>query len=1010
MNISAYSIKNPLVAVLLFSLLTLMGLGAFYKLKIQQFPDITLPAVVVTVTLPGAAPNQLENDIAKPIENRIANLEGIKHLNTTLQTGAATVVAEFELSKDIQEALDEVRSATGEARGDLPAAAGDPIISKVSTAGFPVATYTVTSNNLNLADLSWYVDDTLTKSLSNVEGVGKIARIGGTGREILVEIDPSALSAFKMPISNVSDQIYANQQEATGGQAEIAQQNQTIRVLGTADSLQALGDMQIISPDGTPFALSSIARISDTAQKPSSIATLNGNSVVAFHVTRTRGASEVEVVRAIDKQIATINQTGVAKISKVFDRAEPIYQDYKASMQMLIEGCILAVIVVWLFLRNWRATLVAAAALPLSIIPTFLVMQWFGFSLNMISLLALSLVIGVLVDDAIVEIENIVRHLQMGKTPYEAAMEAADEIGLAVIATTFTLVAVFLPTAFMSGVVGQFFQQFGWTAAIAVVMSLVVARMITPMMAAYIMKPHKAHHASTGKSMQGYLRFVNWTLNHRAITLLATVLLFIGSLALVKFLPVAFIPADDGNQSRVEIELTPDATLDDTQRITMSAIRAVSGVAGVKDVLSQVGSAGGGGFGDTGSSGSNVANLDILLEPRGTRDDKTQIERNIANALKDVPSARFKVGLSTGGESGYSFSLTSSNASLLDDYSEQVMREIRKLPMASDVISSKSLPNPEILVTPNRVKMADFGTNTLAVADTLRIATVGNYARQTPKLNLDTRQLPITVRLPDEAKSDLDALKNLYVGQKGATIADVADLHFGGGIGSVTRLDRERAVKISVQSQAELGELVQAVKALPILQNRPQGIGIIEQGQAENMNELFGGFLMAMGVGIFCIFAVLILLFNKLLQPFTILMALPLSIGGAFVGLLITGSSLSMPSMIGFVMLMGIATKNSILLVDYAIIAQREGMARTQAIIDACKKRARPIIMTTIAMGAGMLPLVFGWGGADPTFRQPMAAAVLGGLITSTALSLIVIPVVYTLMDDISRLFSKKHS
>lgn len=1010
MNISAYSIKNPLVAVLLFSLLTLMGLGAFYKLKIQQFPDITLPAVVVTVTLPGAAPNQLENDIAKPIENRIANLEGIKHLNTTLQTGAATVVAEFELSKDIQEALDEVRSATGEARGDLPAAAGDPIISKVSTAGFPVATYTVTSNNLNLADLSWYVDDTLTKSLSNVEGVGKIARIGGTGREILVEIDPSALSAFKMPISNVSDQIYANQQEATGGQAKIAQQNQTIRVLGTADSLQALGDMQIISPDGTPFALSSIARISDTAQKPSSIATLNGNSVVAFHVTRTRGASEVEVVRAIDKQIATINQTGVAKISKVFDRAEPIYQDYKASMQMLIEGCILAVIVVWLFLRNWRATLVAAAALPLSIIPTFLVMQWFGFSLNMISLLALSLVIGVLVDDAIVEIENIVRHLQMGKTPYEAAMEAADEIGLAVIATTFTLVAVFLPTAFMSGVVGQFFQQFGWTAAIAVVMSLVVARMITPMMAAYIMKPHKAHHASTGKSMQGYLRFVNWTLNHRAITLLATVLLFIGSLALVKFLPVAFIPADDGNQSRVEIELTPDATLDDTQRITMSAIRAVSGVAGVKDVLSQVGSAGGGGFGDTGSSGSNVANLDILLEPRGTRDDKTQIERNIANALKDVPSARFKVGLSTGGESGYSFSLTSSNASLLDDYSEQVMREIRKLPMASDVTSSKSLPNPEILVTPNRVKMADFGTNTLAVADTLRIATVGNYARQTPKLNLDTRQLPITVRLPDEAKSDLDALKNLYVGQKGATIADVADLHFGGGIGSVTRLDRERAVKISVQSQAELGELVQAVKALPILQNRPQGIGIIEQGQAENMNELFGGFLMAMGVGIFCIFAVLILLFNKLLQPFTILMALPLSIGGAFVGLLITGSSLSMPSMIGFVMLMGIATKNSILLVDYAIIAQREGMARTQAIIDACKKRARPIIMTTIAMGAGMLPLVFGWGGADPTFRQPMAAAVLGGLITSTALSLIVIPVVYTLMDDISRLFSKKHS
>ena len=759
-----------------------------------------------------------------------------------------------------------------------------------------------------------------------------------------------------------------------------------------------------------------MAEITDRPADRNSVADLDGKTVVAFNIVRSRGAGEVEVAELVDAELAklTADMSNIS-IEKVYDRAVPVAEDYKASLTMLIEGGILAVIVVFLFLRNIRATIVTAVALPLSIIPTFLGMYLFDFSLNIITLLALSLVVGVLVDDAIVEVENIMRHLRMGKTPYEAAMEAADEIGLAVVATTFTLVAVFLPTAFMGGVVGQFFRQFGWTAAISIVMSLLVARLITPMMAAYILRPEKKHVEKQSRVMTGYLKVVSWTLHHRWITMGVTLLLFVGSLNLAGLLPTAFIPDDNGNQTRVSIELTPDVELEDTERVAAMAGERILGMPEVTHIFTAVGEvqasmeAGSGG----GSKAKNIAALDIVLVPRDERGSKKDIERRISKVLAEVPGARFTVGISSGGGSGYNFSLTSSNPEILEQTVQQIMTDIRALPTAGDVTSDRSLPRPELTVIPDRLAMADKGVTTQDIATTLRIATVGDYEQRLSKLNLDTRQIPIVVRLPDVAKQNVNQLEGLYVlnsrpAEQGVRIGEVADLEFGTGPAQIKRLDRERAISITVQpADGELGELVQAVQNTPTMQNLPSTITVIAQGQAENMAELFNGFIIAMSVGIVCILGVLILLFGKLLQPFTILMALPLSIGGALAGLVITDSSLSMPSMIGFIMLMGIATKNSILLVDYAIIAQNRGLARFEAIMDACRKRARPIIMTTIAMGAGMLPLVFGWGDADPTFRRPMAAAVLGGLVTSTLLSLVVIPVVYTLMDDISNWFSK---
>ena len=1014
LNVSAYSIRNPLVAILLFVLLTLGGIYGFMQMKVQQFPDIDLPAVVVTVTLPGAAPSQLENDIAKKIENKLTSIEGVKHIRTTLQTGAATMVTEFVLEKDIQEAVDDVRSAVGEVRGDLPAAANDPIITKVSTAGFPVVTYSVASDNMNVEDLSWFVDDTVTKRLSDIPGVSTVSRIGGLQREITVAADPIALSGLKYPIAQLSEQITGIQQDSSGGEAEVGKTTQTIRVLGAVERASDLNNLQVAVPTGGTQALGRMAQITDGAADPSSIAKLDGQTVVAFNITRSRGASEVEVMELVDAELAKLSaDVGNIDIEKVYDRATPIAEDYQASLRMLIEGGLLAVVVVFLFLRNIRATFVAAVALPLSVIPTFLGMYLFGFSLNIISLLALSLVIGVLVDDAIVEVENIIRHLRMGKTPYEAAMEAADEIGLAVVATTFTLIAVFLPTAFMGGIVGQFFRQFGWTAALSIFASLMVARLITPMMAAYILRPEKKHVEKQSALMDWYLKVVSWTLHHRWITMGATLILFVASLALVKLLPTSFIPDNDIDQTRVEIELTPDVALEDTERVAAMASERILAMPEVSHIFTSVGEAQAAMEASSGGKAENIAGLDIVLAPRAERASKQEIERQISSMLSEVPGARFTVGLSSGGETGYNFSLTSTDPQLLEQTAQQIMTEIRALPSAGAVTSDRSLPRQELTVTPDRLAMADKGVTTQDIATTLRVATVGDYEQRLSKLNLDTRQIPIVVRLPDVAKQNVSQLEGLYVPSalppgQGVRVGEVASLNFGTGPAQISRLDRERAISITVQpANGELGDLVQAVKAIPSMQQLPASITIIDQGQAENMAELFSGFVIAMSVGVVCILGVLILLFGRILQPFTILMALPLSIGGAFVGLVITKSSLSMPSMIGFIMLMGIATKNSILLVDYALIAQRRGLARFDAIIDSCRKRARPIIMTTIAMGAGMLPLVFGWGDADPTFRRPMAAAVLGGLVTSTLLSLVVIPVVYTLMDDLSGWFGK---
>lgn len=1022
-NVSSWSIRNPIPSVMLFVMLTLAGMLAFKQMKVQQFPDIDLPTIVVTAALPGAAPAQMETEVARKIENAVASLQAVKNIYTKVQDGVATVSVEFRLEKPTQEALDDVRAAVSRVRSDLPGDLREPVINKLELAGAPILTYTVASQRLDDEALSWFVDNEVTKAMLAVRGVGAVNRVGGATREVRVELDPAKLLALNASAADISRQLRNVQQEAAGGRMDVGGIEQSVRTIATVQSAAELARLEIALPNdpaGRRIRLDQVATVTDTVAEQRSAALIDGRPAVGFEIVRSRGAGETEVAQGVRAALARLGaEHPEVQFTEAFDFVAPVVENFHGSMYLLLEGAILAVIVVWFFLRDWRATLVAATALPLSIVPAWAVMHYvFGFTLNVVTLLSMSLVVGILVDDAIVEIENIMRHLRMGKTPYQAAMEAADEIGLAVIATTFTLIAVFLPTAFMAGVPGKFFVQFGWTAAIAVFFSLVVARMLTPMMAAYILKPPRKEHTEP-RWMGWYLRWAAWCLRHRLVTMLATAAFFLGSFSLVPLLTTGFIPPDDINQTQVTVTLPPGSTFAQTYAAAEQARRIVVQNPHVKMVYTAVG--GGSTGADTFTPGAGLpevrrATLTLNLTHRSERPglSKQDIEGQLRGSLEMLPGARVKVGFGASSEK-YVLVLSSADGGALAAHAALVEKELRTIPGIGAVTSTASLVRPELIVRPDPARAADLGVTAAAIADTLRVATAGDYDQGLARLNLSQRQVPIVVRLPAEARTDLALLEKLPVpGRNGPVmLGNVATLAIDSGPAEIDRLNRQRNVNFEIElNQQPLGEVKARALALPSLQSLPPGVTQTEIGDAEAMAELFESFGLAMLTGVLCIYIVLVLLFKDFVQPATILGALVLSVPGAFLALFITHTALSMPSMIGLIMLMGIATKNSILLIDYVILARRDhGMARWDAVLDACAKRARPIIMTTIAMAAGMLPIALGIG-TDPSFRAPMAIVVIGGLITSTFLSLLVIPVLFTYVDDLivsmRRLFRRR--
>jgi hydrophobe/amphiphile efflux-1 (HAE1) family protein len=994
-NISEWSIRKPVPTLVLFLVLTVLGLFAFPSLGIEQSPNIDVPAVSVVVSQPGADPSELESQVTKKIEDAVASLGNIDELSSTVTDGSSTTTINFVLGTNSDRATNDVRNAVAQIRQNLPQDINEPIVKRLDFAGGPIMTYAVVSDRRPVEELSDLVDRTISRALLAVPGVAQIQRVGGVDQSINVELNPDRLQALGITATQVNDQIRAFNANLPGGRADVGSSEQSIRTLGSAKSVETLKDYKIVLPQGGSVPLSTLGEVNNGFAEVRQTARLNNKPIVAFSVLRSTGSTLVTVEEGVTAAVKDLQKTLPAdvKLQLIYTRANTIRESYQASVEALLLGALLAVVTIFIFLRDWRATLITAVALPLSAIPTFIVVKALGYTLNDMTLLALALVVGILVDDAIVEIENIERHMQMGKTPFQAALDASDEIGLAVVATTMSIVAVFAPVAFMSGIPGQYFRPFGITVSAAVLFSLLVARTITPLMAAYLMKDKDHDHENLRKDQLSfqYRRLLTWALKHRVMALASAIIFFIGSLMLVPHIPVGLFSDTDTGLSSVSIELPPGSTLDDTDRASQQATEMLLRNPAVAEVQTD--------------EKVNTSTLYIQLKPREERKVSQKVfEEEIRPQLRQIPGVRASV-ISRGGigsKKDLSLVLQSENATALTQAANALEQEMRTIPGLVEVSSSASLVKPEILIRPDPARAADQGVTVQQIARTAYLATLGDTDANLAKFDLPDRQIPIRVQLAPRYRNDIDTIKNLQIPAKNNTLVPleaVADISFGNGPSQIDRYNRSRKVSIDANLQGlALGDAIKKVRALPALKSLPPDVREQSAGSAKILNDILTNFATALLTAVMFIYAVLVLLFSNFLHPITIMVALPLSIGGALLGLLITQKELGLLAIIGVVLLMGLVTKNSILLVDYALINKHEGKPLYKAVLESGVARLRPILMTTIAMIAGMVPIALGIG-AGSEARSPMAIAVVGGLTTSTLLTLVVIPVIFTYMD-----------
>lgn len=996
-HLSAWSIKKPVPTVVLFLILGIFGLMSFFRLGIDSNPNIDIPAVMVTVTQPGAGPTELETQVTKKIEDSVAGLGNIDELTSTVTEGISTTTVSFVLGTDSDRATNDVRDAVAQIRQDLPQDVNEPIVKRLEFAGGSIMTYAVASETRSVEQLSDLVDRTISRALLNVPGVAQIDRLGGVDREIRVDLDPSRLQAYGITATQVNDQIRNLNIDLPGGRGNVGGSEQNIRTLGSAKTVEQLRGYRIVLPNGATVPLSSLGDVEDSFAEQRQAASLNGESVVAFSVLRSTGSTLVTVEEGVREAVAELQGTlpDDVNLELIFTRADAIRDSYQATIDSLILACILTVISVGLFLRDWRVTLITATALPLSIIPTFGVMKALGYTLNGMTLLALALAVGNLVDDAICMIENIDQHLDMGKKPFNAALDASREIGLAVVATTATIVAVFIPVAFMGGIPGQFFQPFGVTVAVSTMFSTLVACTITPMLSAYLLKPKGNRQQGTGKKrIHPYRNILNWSLRHRITTLLLAVAFFIGSLQLVPLIPKGLFDSGDTGLSTVMVELPPGSTLSDTKDIIEQLNQSLQENPAVEKVFAT-------------ADKINSATVYANLLPKDEREvSQQEFEQQMREVFRTIPGARisFQSQGAGGGSKDLSIVLKSENAPALTQTAESLEKQMRDIPGLVEVTSSTSLVKPEIVIQPDPERAADLGVSVGAIARTASLALIGDNESNLAKFDLADRQIPIRVQLDPETREDISTLKNLQVPSQNGNlvpISAVADIRLGSGPAQIDRFDRNRQVSVEANLEGiSLGDALEKVKALPAMNPLPSDVAEEPAGDAKIMQDIFTRFATALGAAILSIYAILVLLYNNFLYPFGILVALPLSVGGALLGLLVTQKELGLFALIGIVLLMGLVTKNAILLVDFALAGMQEGKPQFKAVVEAGVSRLRPILMTSVSTIAGMMPIALELG-ADGEVRSPMAIAVIGGFTTSTLLTLVVVPVLFTYVDNL---------
>lgn len=1004
MKISAWAIRNPIPVVLLFIILTLSGMVAFTRMPINQFPNVQLPIVSVSVTQSGAAPTEMENQITRPLENALTGVAGIKNVSSTVTTGASSTTLQFELGTDLQKAVDDVRTIVERTRVQLPAGIDPPSVQRVDLDSAPVMTYAVDAPQMTENQLAWFIDNDVARALQAQSGVAQVARIGGASREVVVILDPERMAALNINASQVNAALAAFHSDASGGRADVGAVEQAIRVIGSAKDIPAIRDLTI-PVQGKYVRLSDIAEVGDGQGEVRGFARLNGRPIVAIQISKTSKASDVTVDKGVKAGIAELTKAHPeVKFTEIVSTADLTRRSFEATLDVLIEGIILAIVVVYLFLRDWRATAIAAAAMPLSLIPTFIFMAAMGFSLNGLTLLALTLVIGILVDDAIVEIENIEKRIERGESPYRAALIGADSIGLAVIATTATIVAVFAPVSAIPGEIGQFFKEFGLTVAAAVTFSLVVARLLTPVMAAYFLKGHEHKTSIGGDGMSPlHTRVLDWALARPWLSAGIGGGLFVLAILLAMTLPVGFQPMPDRNYLYIAVEGAPGATRQDMSDAVDKATRIIREQADVETVFAQVGSTSSSGFASAGGAADMGSGTLTVVLSHERKHSSMEFQALIGPLLRAIPEARF-YNQGNFGQAAVSVVLAGQDGAALERVQMQLLREMRQVASIADPRPSPSAPGPELIVTPRPAEAARLNVDSRALANVLRVATIGEIDASVAKYSAGEQRLPIRVRLPESARSDLDTIANLRVptlNGKTTPLSSVADIRFQSGPGRIVRFDRERRVSVEADLAvgAVIGSALADVRKLPAMKQLPPGVHEANQGVNQQLGDLFIGFLLAVVAGIGLTFTVLVLLFRGFFKPAVIMGALPLSMIGAFAALRLTGMALDLPVFIGLLMLLGLCAKNSILLVEFAIEAERAGASVRDALIEACTQRTRPIIMTSMAMIAGMLPTAFAVSEGSEA-RQPMAVAVIGGMLTSTALSLFLVPVIYEIVDS----------
>lgn len=999
-NISAWAIRKPLPSILLFVTLTIIGLYSFSRLPITYFPAIITPGVSVTIEQTGVKPSEMETEVTKLVENAIASLTGIKELTSSISEGRSTTKVEFELGLiSPDRAVADVRDAVTKIRQDLPDDIDEPIIERVEEEAQPAATYAVSSITRSPEEISWFIDDVLMRELQGLRGVGRIARVGGADREIQIQLDANRLHAFSLTASAVNDSLMRTQVDLSGGRSEINGQEQSVTTNAAVKSVADLAALRVGFPGGH-IRLGELGRIEDAIAEPRAFATLDGVEVAGFSVFRSQGASDVSVAAAIAAEVAEIAQRYPdIRFHLVDDSVAYTAGNYHSAMNTLLEGAVLAVIVVFLFLRDWRATLVAAVALPLSVIPTFFVIDQLGFSLNILSLLAITLVTGILVDDAIVEIENVVRHRSMGKSPYRAALDASGEIGLAVIAISATIIAVFAPVGLMSGVTGLYFKEFGLTVAIAVFFSLLVARLITPIMAAYIMTGGAQEEPKQGRAGRAYERLLRVCLKHRWKTLGSAIGFFVLSMVSLTSLPTAFLPEEDTGRLSMSVELPSGSTLDETRALTDEIARRIRLLEEVEGVFIQ------GGQSPMGQKDVRRAAVSIDLVHKSQRDRSSfAIEADIEKQLASLPDVRLQFLNGRGGRD-MSFVVLSTEGEAAQQAADAILADMAADRSFLNPSADNAAMRPELRMDVQADKAATLGVSTAAIAQTIRVSTIGDVDSRLPTFLDGSRQVPIRLLLNRPARDDMPTLELLGVptanGQQ-VPLSSLVTISFGETVSAIDRFDRQRQIEIGADMAPGLtsGQGLERLHQLPSIRTLPDGVRVQETGDSDTQGDVFADFAVAMGSGIMLVLIVLILLFGSLLTPWTILASLPLSIGGVAAALVLTGSAISLPVVIGILMLMGIVTKNAIMLVDFAVEREAHGLPRFEALVEACRERIRPIIMTTLAMVGGMVPSALGVGDGGE-FRAPMAIAVSGGLIVSTVLSLIVIPALHLIASDI---------